>query len=280
MKHTFKMGLAVVAILVLLAGIGKAAIDEITNFSGVHISGSFGTATPELMVNQPSGGAGNPFEVRAANTPVFQVDSSGNLTYSGSAACQAPLYVNAGTAVATATPAMFVNSLAVSKLFEVRDASTPVFSVLNGGDVVGSGNVAAGAAYFAAPTAIATQTPALFVNNTGAGNVSFEVRKAATPVFAVNNDGSVTGKTLRYATAGQQLVCGSTTVTGSATVATGLTTCTYPLPGLGQDVNGDAAHVSATCSSGNIVLKAWDTALTPAANQTGAVVTWCAVGTP
>jgi hypothetical protein len=41
------------------------------------------------------------------------------------------------------------------------------------------------------PTAVATATPAMVVNNTGAGNVSFEVRDSATPVFQVLNGGSV-----------------------------------------------------------------------------------------
>ena len=42
-----------------------------------------------------------------------------------------------------------------------------------------------------APTAVATATPAFYVNNPGAANVSFEVRDSATPVFQVLNGGSV-----------------------------------------------------------------------------------------
>jgi hypothetical protein len=43
------------------------------------------------------------------------------------------LAVAAPTAIATATPALMVNSAGVSVLFEVRDASTPVVSVDDGG---------------------------------------------------------------------------------------------------------------------------------------------------
>ncbi len=41
--------------------------------------------------------------------------------------------VSAPTAIATATPAVVINSLGVSNLFEVRDAATPVFAINNGG---------------------------------------------------------------------------------------------------------------------------------------------------
>lgn len=43
-----------------------------------------------------------------------------------------------------------------------------------------------------APTAVATATPAFYVNNTGAGNVTFSVRDSATPVFEVLNGGAAT----------------------------------------------------------------------------------------
>jgi len=142
----------------------------------------------------------------------------------------ANMYVNAPTAIATATPALMVNSLGVSNLFEVRDASTPVAQFYNGGG-----------AKIAAPTAIATAVPALVVDSLGVSNL-FEVRDAATPVFAVNNGGAVVaggaldvGGTLNYgandlyavgyASAGQAIVAGVTaTFTGTTTVASGLTT--------------------------------------------------------
>lgn len=45
------------------------------------------------------------------------------------------LAVTAPTAVGTATPGALIDSSGVSKLLEVRDAGTPVFGVLNGGNV-------------------------------------------------------------------------------------------------------------------------------------------------
>lgn len=52
------------------------------------------------------------------------------------------LKATAPTAVGTATPAMIVDSLGVSNLFEVRDAATPVFTVADGGNIAQTGNYA------------------------------------------------------------------------------------------------------------------------------------------
>lgn len=49
----------------------------------------------------------------------------------------------APTAVGTATPAMMVDSLGVSRLFEIRDAATPVWYVADGGAVTGTGALSA-----------------------------------------------------------------------------------------------------------------------------------------
>lgn len=48
-----------------------------------------------------------------------------------------------------------------------------------------------GGAVVTGPTAAATATPGLFVNNTGAGNVSFEVQTNATPILQVQNGGAI-----------------------------------------------------------------------------------------
>jgi hypothetical protein len=65
-----------------------------------------------------------------------------------------------------------VDSLGVSNIFEVRDAATPVVQVYNGGAVHLTGNIdGAGASFtsgsIAAPTAVGTATPALYINNAG-----------------------------------------------------------------------------------------------------------------
>jgi hypothetical protein len=71
-------------------------------------------------------------------------------------------YVNAPTAVATATPAFMVNSAGVSNLFEVRDSATPVFQVRDGGAV------AAQSIYSLAPVLVKDADYAVLTTDTGA----------------------------------------------------------------------------------------------------------------
>lgn len=101
------------------------------------------TATPALVVD--SLGEGNVLlDVRDAATPVFSVNNGGGWTSTGAGTHSSGQTVNnwvkisAPTAIATATPAMIVDSLGVSNIFEVRDAATPVFRVENGGAVRGT----------------------------------------------------------------------------------------------------------------------------------------------
>jgi hypothetical protein len=133
----------------------------------------------------------------------------------------------------------------------------------------------------AAPTAIATATPALMVNSSGVSNL-LEVRDAATPVFQVHDGGNVTGKVVRYGTAGELMVVGTETITDTLEVTTGLTTVTWALCTLGVDADTDAGDpVACTVSvSGNAVtVKLWqdDWSAGGTASQT---VHWMAIGTP
>lgn len=125
------------------------------------------TATPAAIVNN-LGAANNSFEVRDAATPVFVIGQAGvgnitgALTMSGGYTSNNAGYVNAPTAVATATPAFMVNSLGVSNLFEVRDAATPVF-------VVGqAGAIAAGAINSTSPILVKDANYPVVVGDTGA----------------------------------------------------------------------------------------------------------------
>jgi len=101
------------------------------------------TATPAVIINSLAAGS-KLLEVRDAATPVFSilnggaVSRTGNDTMTGDLAITGAGRVAAATAVATATPAFVVDSLGVSNLLEVRDAATPVFTVNNGGAVVGN----------------------------------------------------------------------------------------------------------------------------------------------
>lgn len=100
-----------------------------------------GTATPAMVVD--SLGAGNVLlDIRDSATPVFSINNGGGWTSTGAGAHASGQTVNswakvaAPTAIATATPAMVVDSLGVSTILEVRDAATPVFTVRNGGEAV------------------------------------------------------------------------------------------------------------------------------------------------
>lgn len=177
------------------------------------------------------------------------------------------------TALATATPALHINSSSVSNLVEVQDNATPVFQMYDGG----------GAALIA-PTAIATGVPALTIRQNGV-SVPFEVRNAnATPVFQIGSDGSTSGGlTLDYASAGRNLYCATNTITGSA----GYTSSTHALAtpefawcDLAESITGESYNCNTVNSSGVITVEVFTNQATPAASGAGASVTWCAIGTP
>lgn len=105
--------------------------------------------------------------------------------------------VSAATAVATGQPAFVVDSAGGSNLIEVRDAATPMFYVSNGGSWVSRGNGSHEGGQtitnwerVAAPTSIATATPAMVVDSAGVSAI-LEVRDAATPIAVFKNGGTL-----------------------------------------------------------------------------------------
>lgn len=138
-----------------------------------------------------SGGA---LEIQAGGalviTPGATVLIGADVGYEGSLRIVGP------TAATTATPALVVDSLAAgAKLLEVADAGTPVFNIQNGGawDTAGAGTHGSGQTVnnwvkMAAPTAIATATPAVVVDSLGL-SVILEVRDAATPIARFEDGG-------------------------------------------------------------------------------------------
>lgn len=138
---------------------------------------------------------------------------------------------------------------------------------------------AAGVA-IAAPTSIATATPAALVNSYGVSNL-FEVQDAATPVFSINDGGTVVGNVLQYGSSGERAVSSTQTVTGTATVAHGLTTVTWAVCTLGTDPGtgaGDPAFLSIAVSGNVVTAKVWQDDLTAATNP--ATVHCLVIGTP
>lgn len=216
-----------------------------------------GTATPVMVIDN-NGAVANSFEVRKNATPVFYVDVDGNVTYTGMTSAggliSAAVGVAAPTAVGTATPAFYADSLGVSNLFEVRDAATPVASWANGGafTFTGAGTYSSGQtvnswAKVGAPTAIATATPAMVVDSLGVSNI-LEVRDAATPVAYWTAAGAFTN--LTAATLGTFLsLTGQTNITVTDDMAIAPTGSNQPLTAAAAV----GATLEASCTAGKIV---------------------------
>lgn len=190
-----------------------------------------------------------------------------SMSYGGT--FQDAVAIVAPTANATGDPALYINNKSVAQPFQIADNGTDLIEGFDGGGVA-----------VAAPTAVGTAVPAFRVDSAGLSNI-FEVRDAATPVFSVLNGGNVTGKVLRYATAGTQIVCGSQTITDTATAVHGLTTPVYVMCNIATaSPVGDSTSCFGSISSSTVTVKVRNSALTPAANAAGIAVQWCVIGTP
>jgi hypothetical protein len=129
-----------------------------------------------------------------------------------------------------------------------------------------------------APTANATADAALYVNNQSVAE-SLRVEESGTPVFVVDG-GSFSG-VIGYGTTGQQLVCGTTAITGTGTAVHGLTTPAYCMATLKDDFGADGGFVSCAISGATVTLKQWKINATPTAgSETDVNVAWCVIGTP
>jgi hypothetical protein len=149
--------------------------------------------------------------------------------------------------------------------------------------VVGGSQVLGGPAPFEARTygtdVYMEQGGAKLVVGSG-GEVEFQsgatvdVQSGAT--FTINT----TGYPLLYASAGQEIACGSQTITGTAQIATGLTTATYGIATLISDPSAGAGEgflVTADApTTSTLTVNVWQDDATAA--TAGEVVHWCAVG--
>lgn len=180
--------------------------------------------------------------------------------------------VTAPTTIATATPAVAVDSLGVSNIFEVRDASTPVFTVNNGGNVqqVGARTATGGDTVnnwvkVSAPTAVATATPAMVIDSTAAGSALLEIRDSATPVARFTNGGGFMFTGLLTGTAGSAV-----TVTNGAAfaitaafqpiTASGTVTPTLTIPAAGVYAclyNSGSNTINLADTSNQVLTTAW-----------------------
>jgi len=85
-----------------------------------------------------------------------------------------------------------------------------------------------------------------------------------------------------YASSGQQLVYGSSSITTTATAAHGLTTVTWAQCTLAEDPGtgaGDAAVCSVTVVANTVTLKVWQDDFS-AATEADVAVNWLVIGTP
>lgn len=186
------LALTLVAFVGVVALVGCRARElGSTNFYGLDITvpTEVATATPGVVIDSAAVSA--PFEIRKNHTPVFQVNGSGALDIESGLDVAGWARVVAPTSIASATPALRVNSSGVSALIEAEKNSTRVFEVTGAGnvDAEGSLDIASGA-IIAAPTAQATAVPVLEVDGLGVSAL-IEARIANTPVWQVANDGDV-----------------------------------------------------------------------------------------
>lgn len=127
-----------------------------------------------------------------------------------------------------------------------------------------------------------TAQPVLRADQLGAGKV-VEFLDGGTPVFSINNGGGINGKVLAYPTPNTSMNCKQSTITDTVSYTSTVTAISTPRFGTCtlESITGDAAGCALDVGNdGSITVTVKNAAATPAANAAGAVVNWCAGGTP
>lgn len=159
--------------------------------------------------------------------------------------------------------------------------------------------VALGTTHFSGMDITGNETDLLVVNQTGTGDL-IEFQDGGSVVMRIADGGAatlsssldVTGA-FNYSTsdlfpvgnasADQELVFGTESITGTATATTGLSAVTWAQCTLGEDPTagaGDAAHCSVTVTANVVTLKAWQDDFVTAASEVDVLIHWLAIGTP
>jgi len=129
-----------------------------------------------------------------------------------------------------------------------------------------------------------TQTSSLQVwENSGGTDVGTMSNAGLLDISGELNYGSGNLSILGFATAGQQLIYGTASVTGTLAAPHGFTTVTFCNATLGEDPTsgaGDAAMVTVAVSGNVCTLKIWQDDFVTAATETSVAVQWFVVGTP
>jgi len=313
MKQRSKLGVTILALVALVAMIScrgafqqQSLPGDITNFSGVHVAAptAIGSATPALMVN--SDGLSVLFEVRDAATPVVSVNDGGVLDmkahavtnigaagtdFSGSGALTLAtgLTVTSGGATITAGGV----TITAGGLDMTNDAITNIgaagtdFSATGGLTLADTLTVNNGAVIDGAADEIqirvqgyTTQTNSLMVLEQSDGTDSLTVSNAGNvDVVGTLQFGANDFYPLGYASSGEQIIFGSTTITNSGTVAHGLTTpsyglCTYS----GTLTDNEEQKCSVNISGATVTVYTYKE--DGSAGDSGVDIFWMVVGTP
>lgn len=199
------------------------------------------------------------------------------------------------TALATATPLVEIYNQGNSQSLVVRDSGGTPEVVINANGamtinslnspamvattVSGGGLTISGAA--ALNGGLTMDTTAFSVADTS-GNTQIGGTLGVTGATTLSSltVSTVTAPVIGASGSGQKCVYGTTTITGTGTIAHGLSTPAAVQLTLAEDVTGDGARTSYTNSAGTVTGKVWTSAATPAAASAGHSVAYHICGTP
>jgi hypothetical protein len=226
--------------------------------------------------------SGGILDIQAGATAVWAGDAS----FTGASSFTGAVSV-AATPAATATPQVLISDVGAGVPLEVRNASATPEVVIDGGyeldmnanEIV---NIGAAGTDFSGTGGLTTAAGIVVsaggISATGSITVATGGANIAGEVEYGTNDLSILG----YASAGEQLVVGTSSgVTATTVAAHGLTTVTFALCTLGEDPDtdaGDPVACSVTVAGDVVTVKLWQDDWT--AGATAAVVHWLVVGTP
>lgn len=234
---------------------------------------------PPAPVETPVGVEARGVNVRTEKALVVEnyIDDKGTLDVAGAATIGGALTVTGAITGGSFSPDTFTNAsdlIANTGAFttSLKVALTPV-ALLSGSAINATSlKVAAtpvallqGSAIDAASLKVAL-TPVALLSGSTLNETAISV--AGTPV--VVQVGALSG--------GQSVICGSTVITGTGVLPTGLATPMYVTLSLGQDVTGDCNRLSFTNAAATVTAKCYNSALTPAPATTPATVNWCVNG--
>lgn len=124
-KISITLVLLVLALLLVLGQAQSRPPLGVSNLDALHLLWAGGTATPVLMADNGAG-TNKVVEFKDGGTPVWSLNDGGAVDFTGGQTNNNWFKISAPTAIATATPALVVDSLGVSNLVDVREAATPV----------------------------------------------------------------------------------------------------------------------------------------------------------